>query len=190
MLRAVALDRAARLIGEQLDEGRCVAGPLGSPRSPGRGLSLRGMASIEPFEQRVAIKAQSRPLSLAWQPDDTELRLVGVHEVGIDGEQPGDLGHGEELAGRCLQELDDAVRDGLDVLMLEGHERNSRADRGEEIVLADEKPRMIEILLRTMEDTYVSQRPQTTVSGYAGSPGSQRPPAGAGSAVVRRACIA
>ena len=79
------------------------------------------MASIEPFEQRVAIEAQSWPSSVARQPHDTELRLVGVDEVAIDGEQPSDLGHGEELAGRSLQELDDAVRDGLDVLMLEGH---------------------------------------------------------------------
>jgi hypothetical protein len=43
-------------------------------------------------------------------------------------------------------EPDDAVRDGLDVLMPEAHERGGRATRGEEIVLADEKPRMIEIL--------------------------------------------
>jgi hypothetical protein len=131
----VALDRAARLIREQFDERRCVASPLGSPRSSGGGLSLRGVASVEPFEQRVAIEAQSRPASLARQPDDTELGLVGVDEVAINGEQPSDLGHGEELAGRSLQELDDAVGDGLDVLMLEGHE----------LVLADEKPRMIQI---------------------------------------------
>jgi hypothetical protein len=39
------------------------------------------------------------------------------------------------------------VRDGLDVLTLEGHEQEaSRANGGGEIVLADEKPRMIEIL--------------------------------------------
>ena len=87
------------------------------------------MASIESVEQRVAIEAQSRPSSLARQPDDTELRLVGVHEVRIDGEQPSDLGHGQELAGRSLQELDDAVRDGLDVLMLEGHERSGARPR-------------------------------------------------------------
>ena len=84
------------------------------------------MASIEVLEQRVAIKAQSRPSSLARQPDDAELRLVGVDEVAIDGEQPSDLGHGEELARRSFQELDDAVRDGFDVLMLKGHERNGR----------------------------------------------------------------
>ena len=55
------------------------------------------------------------------------------------------------------------MRDGPEVLMLETHERESRrATRGGEVVLADEKPRMIEILLRTMEDTYVSQRLQTT----------------------------
>ena len=51
---------------------------------------------------------------------------MAVDEVGIDGEQPSDLGHSEELARRSLQKLDDAVRDGLDVLMLEGHERNGR----------------------------------------------------------------
>ena len=77
------------------------------------------MASVEPFEQRVSIEAQSWPSSFARQPDDTELRLVGIDEVAIDGEQPSDLGHGEELAGRILEELDDAVRDGLDVLMLQ-----------------------------------------------------------------------
>jgi hypothetical protein len=44
--------------------------------------------------------------------------LVGIDEVAVDGEQSSDLGHGEELARRSLQELDDAVRDGLDVLML------------------------------------------------------------------------
>ena len=150
------------------------------------------MASIEPFEQRVAIEAQSRASSLARQPDDTELRLVGVDEVAIDGEQVSDLGHCEELAGRSLQELDDAVRDGLDVLMLQAHQRNSRrrATRGGEFVLADEKPRMIENLLRGVEDTYVSQRLQTTVGGYPGLSGSQRPPVAAGSVVVRRACIA
>jgi hypothetical protein len=76
----VALDRAARLIGEQLDERRCVTRALGSPRSSGGGLGLSGMASIEPFEQRVAIEAQRRPASLARQPDDTEFRLVGVDE--------------------------------------------------------------------------------------------------------------
>jgi hypothetical protein len=75
------------------------------------------MGSVQPFEQRVAIKAQSRPSSLPRQPDDTELRLVGVDEVGLDGEQPSDLGHGEELARRSLQELDDAVRDRLDVVI-------------------------------------------------------------------------
>jgi hypothetical protein len=149
------------------------------------------MASIEPFEQRVAIEAQSRPSSLPRQPDDAELRLVGVDEVAIDGEQPSDLGHRKELAGRSLQELDDAVRDGLDVLMLETHQHEgNRPSRGGEFVLASEKPRIIEILLRTMEDTYVSQRLQTTVGGYPGTSGSQRPPVGAGSAVVRRACIA
>ena len=107
------------------------------------------MASTEPFEQRVAIEAQSWPSSFARQPHDTELCLVGVDEVAIDGEQASDLGDCEELAGRSLQELDDAVRDGLDVLMLQGHQRNGRrrASRGGEIVLADEKPRMIEILL-------------------------------------------
>jgi hypothetical protein len=110
MRRAVALYRAAGLIGEQLDERRCVAGPLGAAPSSGGGLSLRGVASVEPFEQRVAIEAQSRPSSLARQPDDTELRLVGIDEVAVDGEQPSDLGHGEELARRSLQELDDAVR--------------------------------------------------------------------------------
>ena len=191
MRRAVALDRAAWLIGEQFDERRCVAGPLGSPRSSGGGLGLRGMASIEVLEQRVAIKAQSRPSSPARQPDDTELRLVGVDEVAIDGEQVSDLGHCEELAGRSLQELDDAVRDRLNVLMLKGHEHEGRrASRGGGVVLADEKPRMIEILLRTVEDTYVPQRMQTTARGYVGSSGSQRPPVGAGSAVVRRARIA
>ena len=83
------------------------------------------------------------------------------------------------------------MRDGLDVLMLEGHEQqSSRADRGGEFVLAGEKLRMIEILPRTLEDTYVSQRMQTTTRGYLGSPGSQRPPAGEGSVVVRRACMA
>ena len=138
----MALDRAARLIGEQLDERRCVTRALGPPRSPGGGMSLRGVASVEPFEQRVAIEAQSRPSSFARQPDDTELRLVGVDEVAIDGEQPSDLGHGEELAGRSLQELDDAVRDGLDVLMLEGHERKSRRAPDGEFVLAVEKPRI------------------------------------------------
>ena len=116
---------------------------------------------------------------------------MGVDEVAIDGEQPSDLGHGEELARRSLQELDDTVRDGLDVLMLESHQRESRrATGGGEIVLADEKPRMIEILLRTMEDTYGSQRVQTTARSYARLSGSQRPPEGASSAVVRRACIA
>ena len=149
------------------------------------------MASVEPFEHRVAIKAQRGPSSLARQPDDTQFRLVGVDEAGLDGEQPSDLGHGEELARRSLQELDDAVRDGIDVLMLERHEQASRrANRGGEIVLADEKPRMIEILLRGVEDTYVSQRLQTTVGGYPGLSGSQRPPVAAGSVVVRRACIA
>jgi hypothetical protein len=63
-----------------------------------------------------------------------------------------------------------------------------------EFVLAQEKPRMIESLLRTVEDTYVPQRLQTTASGcnlvYPGSPGSQSPSVRAGSAVVRRACIA
>ena len=53
---------------------------------------------------------------------------------------------------------------------------------------------MIESLLRTVEDTYVPQRLQTTASGcnlvYPGSPGSQSPSVRAGSAVVRRACIA
>jgi hypothetical protein len=49
---------------------------------------------------------------------------------------------------------------------------------------------VIEILLRTVEDTYVPQRMQTTARGYVGSSGSQRPPVGAGSAVVRRARIA
>src|SRR5512133_1759262 len=149
------------------------------------------MASIEPFEQRVAIEAQSRPSSLARQPHDTELRLVGVDEVAIDGEQPSDLGHSEELARRSLQELDDTVRYGLDVLMLEGHERESRrAPGGGEIVLADAKPRMIEILLRILEDTYAPERLHTTVRSYPGASGSHRPPVGAGSAVVRRACIA
>ena len=149
------------------------------------------MASIEVFEQRVAIEAQSRSSSLARQPDDTELRLVGVDEVAIDGEQPSDLGHGEELARRSVQELNDAVRDGLDVLMLERHEHEGRrAGRGGEIALADEKPRMIEILRRVAEDTYVLQRLQTTARSYPGSSGSHRPPVGAGSAVVRRARIA
>jgi hypothetical protein len=149
------------------------------------------MASIEPFEQRVAIEAQRRPSSLAGQPDDTELRLVGIDEVAIDCEQAGDVGHGEELAGRSLEELDDAVRDGLDVLMLERHEQaSSRAPRGTEIVPEDEKPRMMEILLRPVEDTYDLQRLQTTARSYTGLSGSQSPPAGAGSAVVRRACIA
>lgn len=96
------LDRAARLIGEQLDERRCVAGPLRSPPSSGGGLGLRCMASVESFEQSVSIEAQSWPSSFARQPDDTELRLVGVDEVAIDSEQPSDLGHGEELAGRSL----------------------------------------------------------------------------------------
>jgi hypothetical protein len=190
--RAVALNRAARLIGEQLNQRGCVAGPLRSPRSPGGGLILCRMGPIKPFEQRVAIEAQSWPSSFARQPDDTELRLVGVDEVAIDGEQASDLGHGEELAGRSFQELDDTVRDGLDVLMLEGHQGNSRrrATRGGDFVQTDEKPRMIEILPRTMKDTYVSQRLQTTARSYLGLSGSQRPPAGAGSAVVRRACIA
>jgi hypothetical protein len=34
--------------------------------------------------------------------DETELRLVGVEEVAVDGEQPSDFGHGEELARRSL----------------------------------------------------------------------------------------
>jgi hypothetical protein len=120
---------------------------VGSPPSPGGALILRGIALIKPFEQRVAIEAQSWPSSPARQPHDTELRLVGVDEVAIDGEQPGDLGHGEELARRSLQKLDDTVRDGLDVLMLETHEHESnRASRGGEFVLEDDKPRMIEIL--------------------------------------------
>ena len=143
MRRTVELYRAARLIREQLDERGRVAGSLGSPRLSSGGLSLRRVASVEPFEQRVAIESQSWPSSFARQPDDTELRRVGVDEVAIDGEQPSDFGHGEELAGRSLQELDDAVRDGLDVLMLEGHERKSRrAPDGGELVLAVEKPRI------------------------------------------------
>jgi hypothetical protein len=113
------------------------------------------MASVEPFEQRVAIKAQRWPSSLARQPDDTQFRLVGVDEAGLDAEQPSDLGHGEELSGRSLQELDDAVRDGLDVLMLEGHE----------LVLTDEKPRMIGNPPGRVEDTDDLQRLQTTSSG-------------------------
>ena len=149
------------------------------------------MASVEPLKQRVAIEPQSRPSSLARQPYDTELRLVGVDEVAINGEQPSDFGHGKKLAWRSLQKLDHAVRDGLDVPMLERHEQqSSRANRGTEIVLADEKPRMIEILVRPVEDTYALQQLQTTVRSYPGLSGSQRPPAGAGSAVVRRACIA
>ena len=127
------------------------------------------MAPVEPLEQRVAIKPQSRPSPLARQPDDTELRLMGVDEVAIDGEQSSDLCHGEEFARRTLQELYDAVRDGLDVLMLERHAHQARrAGRGGEIVLADEKPRIIEILRLVVEDTYVSQRLQTAVSSYIG----------------------
>jgi hypothetical protein len=62
-------------------------------------------------------------------------------------------------------------RDRLDVLMLERHEQGKRrATDGGELVLADEMPRKLEILLRTMEDTYASKRLQTTVSSYPGSP--------------------
>jgi hypothetical protein len=97
----------------------------------------------------------------------------------------------EDIGERLRNSANVAVRDVRDVLMLEGHERKGRrAAGGGEIVLADEKARIIEILLRTMEDTYVLQRLQTTARGYPRSSGSQRPPAGAGSVVVRRACIA
>jgi hypothetical protein len=48
--------------------------------------------------------------------------------------------------------------------VLEAHERESRRATGAgEFVLADEKPRMIKILLRMLKDTYVSKRLQTTV---------------------------
>ena len=46
------------------------------------------------------------------------------------------------------------MRDGLDVLMLEGHEHKNAAPDGGEFVLAVEKPR-ISILWRRLEDIYV-----------------------------------
>ena len=34
---------------------------------------------------------------------------MGIDEGAIDGEQPSDLGHSEELARRSLHELDDTL---------------------------------------------------------------------------------
>ena len=99
----------------------------------------------------------------------------------------------ENIGERLGDSANVAVRDGPDVLMLERHERESRrAKRGGEIALAPEKPRMIEILLeqRRIHTCFNGCTLPLAVVNYPGVSGSQSPPVAAGSAVVRRACIA